>query len=720
MSLPTFLPARAVAERTLAMQGERAFPVAALWRAASFGATGGEPMTVRRAMALNAVLDACDLPLTPGELLVGSGLGRLAAEGPHDELAAAREVLSSIGGRHFGTHADHAAPDYASLLREGLNGMRSRALGAARATDARSGAEEAGRRAAFLRSVALAIEGLARHAARWAERCAREAAAGGAYSELLSTQAAMLRRLASEPPRTLHEAMQLMLLAHCAFQLDDRGAMALGRVDQYLYPFYEEDLAAGRVTPDGAQTLFDHLFAKLAHRGDIQNVCVGGLTPEGSDGTNALSFCCVRAAMRIGQPGANLTARVHRGTPPEFLRACGETIRTGIGFPALFNDDVQVPVLVEQGYPLEEARDYCFVGCIEVFIPGRQAPWADSRFNLLRCVDLALRGGRDGLTGEQAGPRTGAPASWPDLREAFLAQMRAGLRAHVDALNAMKREAEARADDLTSPLMSALTADCIERGLDVCAGGARHPANHGVAGMGIGSTADALMAAKRLVFEERRAPLERLIAALDDDWRADPMLRRAALDAPKYGNDDEQVDALASDVATAFGGELLGHRTPRGGRYWALMAANVQNVSSGREVGATPDGRRAREPLSDAASPAFGRDRQGPTAVARSVARLDYRLAPGGNVVNMKFHPSALAGEDGLAALAALVRTCFDLGGVQLQFNTTDRALLREAMEHPERHAGLVVRVSGFSAYFVGLERAVQEDILERTEHGFA
>jgi pyruvate-formate lyase len=194
--------------------------------------------------------------------------------------------------------------------------------------------------------------------------------------------------------------------------------------------------------------------------------------------------------------------------------------------------------------------------------------------------------------------------------------------------------------------------------------------------------------------------------------------RRRLIDLPKYGNDVAEVDEIAVSVARAFAEECLKHKTPRGGLYWGLMAANVQNVAAGREVGASPDGRLEFEPLSDAASPTFGRDVSGPTAVIHSISKLDYSLHPGGNVINMRFHSSALSGEEGLAALAALVRTCFDLGGIQLQFNTTGADVLREAMERPEDYSDLVVRVSGFSAYFTGLERAVQQDILARTEHG--
>ena len=689
----------------LAEQDRRTFPAWVVWKAQSFAETVGMPMTVRRAHALNAVLECCDLVWFPGERLLGSSLGRHTADGNQKDLEWARSILDPIGDRTFLTHADHAAPDYERLLAVGLPGLiadaeRSQELHA-----------DDPQRVAFLKSVVGALQGVQSHLRRW--------------SVCEAVTDTNLRRMADEladrAPATFHEALQLVILIHSVFQMDNRYAMALGRLDQYLHPFYQRDLHSGILTRDQAAGLIEHLFAKLADRGDIQNVCIGGLTPEGDDATNDLSHMCIEAVKRIARPGGNLTARIHRGTSMDFLRACADCMRGGSGFPAVYNDEIEVAALIKQGYAPEDARDYCFVGCIEAFIPGKQAPWADSRFNLLRCVDLAMRGGRDGLTGNQLGPATPLPRSWSDFWEAFVKQVRAGVDSHAARVCEAEREADARCHELTSPLLSALTADCLKRGLDVNAGGARYPANHGIAGMGIGSTADALAAIKRLVYDSGRYTLGDMVRMLDADFVGYEQDRMRLLrDPPKYGNDEGDVDAIAADAAEAFCRTVLRHRTPSGGRFWPLMAANIQNVSAGYEVGATPDGRKAREPVSDAASPSFGRDRHGPTAVIRSVAKLDYGLAPGGNVVNMKVHPSSVAGESGLNALAALIRTCFDLGGVQLQFNTVDRTVLMDAMEHPERHADLVVRVSGFSAYFTRLDPAVQADVLARTEHSLA
>ncbi len=692
----------------------RNFNRATLVRAASYRATQGEPMTIRRAKALNDILRQIELIHFPGEQLVGSSIGRLVPRTDilHQQWQQARPILQATAGRDFLSHNDHHAPDYAALLQQGIGGLTRQARESlARQSDPQ--------RRLFLESVWLALEGVREHLRRWANHLRCLAAAHPAHALLLGHLASMLHRLAEQPPVTFWEAVQLVWITHTILQCDERQAMALGRLDQYLWPFYQRDLVTRRITSEQAQTILDHLFAKLTGLGgDIQNIAIGGLTPEGQDATNDLSYMILEACKHVGKPGGNLTARIHAHTPQPFLLKCVEVIRTGMGYPAVVNDEVLVPSLLEQGYPLQDARDYCFVGCIETFIPGRMAPWADSRFNLLYCVNLVLFRGMDSLTGKQTGLDTGQPATWEDFLQAYLTQMRHKLREHIEQLNARTQPYQNKAAEFTSPLLSALTADCINRGLDINAGGARYPANHGVAAMGIGVTADALAAIKQFVYDENAFTLDRLRAMLQANFQGYEAPRHQLLRrAPKYGNNDPDVDAIAVEVTHAVGSECLQYRNPQNGRYWALLAANIQNVSAGLEVGASPDGRLSRQPLSDAASPTFGRDTHGPTAAIHSISKLPYRCCPGGNVINMKLHPSGLAGDSGLSALASLIRTCFDLGGVQLQFNTADRELLRRAMTQPEQHRDLVVRVSGFSAHFVTLDRAVQEDILERTQH---
>jgi formate C-acetyltransferase len=672
-------------------------------------------MTLRRAKALNAVLERCLLTSIPGELLIGVGnIGRRMPVHTLSEetIKADGEYLNTtIGSRRFAVHHDHHAPDYAKLIRVGFGGLKAEV----RASLPRQ--DEKGR--VFLESVWVALEGASAHLRRWGRHLESIAPSHPRYEALLLSQAARVDRLAEEPPAGFHDALQLVLLYHYMMQLDDRHAMAFGRMDQVLYPFYRADRDAGRLSDEQVQALFDHLFAKITVDGDVQNIALGGVTPEdGADATNELSYMILEACKRIGRAGGNCTARVHRNTPPAFLEKCAEVIRTGIGYPAVYNDDLQIAALIKQGYAPEDARNYCFVGCIEIFLQGKQAPWADSRLNPTYCLNLALFDGVDTLTGLPAGPQTGTTRDFEEFYQAFLTQCRHNARQAIADWNALQARYDDHAAEFTSPLLSALVADCIGRGRDVNDQGAVYPGNCGFGVMGIATMADSLAVIKKLVFDEQRFTLDQIRLFLRANFEGYEKERQILLrGAPKYGNDDDQVDQLAVRFVKDYASLFDAYRTPQGGRYWVLLASNVSNIWAGTRLGATPDGRLSQTPLSDAASPYFGRDRRGPTKTLLSVAKLPYEHCVGGNVVNMKLHPSSLEGRAGLKALSALVRTYFDLGGSELQFNTTDRKVLQDAMIHPEQHEDLVVRVSGFSATFVALDKTVQGDILARTEH---
>ena len=685
------------------------------WRAESFRATENLPMTMRRAMALNAVLEKCLLPVFPGELLIGVGnVGQRLPDNSisPETLKAAKEYLETIGARNFTSHSSHHAPDYAALTKLGFGGLKEKVRASMPEQD------ETGR--IFLESMLVALDGASSHMLRWSKHLTEIIPDHPEHAELLKTQANRMERLAEEAPAGFADALQLVLMYHYMMQLDLRGAMAFGRLDQYLYPFYQADLAAGRITDNEVQDLFDHFFAKITVDEDVQNIALGGVRPEdASDATNALSYMILEACKRIGQPGGNCTARIHKNTPMEFLKKCAEVIRTGVGYPSVFNDDVEIPALLRQGYDLADARDYCFVGCIEVFMQGKQAPWADSRLNPAWCLNLAIFNGIDSMTGKQEGLRTGD--EFPDFEafhNAFIEQCHHHLNRKIRELNEHQLKYDSRAMDFTSPLMSALVDACIDRGRDLNDGGAIYPGNFGFGVMGIASLADSLAALKKYVFDEPRFSFDKIKTMLKANFVGFEKERQLLLrGAPKYGNDDDYVDQIAVRFVHDFAKLFDDYRTPGGGHYWALMAANVQNVSGGAQVAATPDGRFAGTPLSDAASPSFGRDLLGPTATIRSVSKIPYNLCVGGNVVNMKLNPNSLEGDSGISSLAALIRTCFDLGGSELQFNTTDRKVLEDAIKNPETHAGLVVRVSGFSARFITLHQDVQKDILARTEH---
>jgi len=484
--------------------------------------------------------------------------------------------------------------------------------------------------------------------------------------------------------------------------------MALGRLDQYLWPFFKRDLAANRIAREQARELLCHLWSHIEEIGEVTNICIGGLTPDGADATNELSYLCLDSTRLVQSPSTNLSARFHDGSPADFHRACFGVIRTGVGFPAIFNDHVLLEGLEEIGIAPQVARDYCMVGCIETMLAGRQQAWSDSRFNMPLQLMTALND-----------LRTQADVTYEQVFEAFLAQMSKAIAQHAKDIN--HHIAAFPADRFPDPFLSALTRDCIGRARDINDGGAEFKRFHGICLMGLATTADSLAALKKLVFEERKVTLPRLMSALDADFRDDEPLRlMLERKAPKYGNDDESVDSIAVELVDWASRECLKHEILGGGRFVSAMAANISNIPAGREVGATPDGRRAFTPLSDAASPYFGRDVHGPTAFLNSVAKPDYHRVLTGSVINMRFDPAQFRSEDGARWFGALTKAFVKNRIPELQFNFTDNATLEAAQKEPQRYGNLVVRVSGFSAYFVYLDREVQKDIMRRRAHGSA
>jgi formate C-acetyltransferase len=514
------------------------------------------------------------------------------------------------------------------------------------------------------------------------------------------------RHVATEPPYTFREAVQLVAFTHLAFESEGRYAMALGRVDQYLWPFYCRDIESGCLTRDEALDLLCHLWVKLAENGGVQNICIGGQTPDGADATNELSYVCLEATKLVQSPYTNLSARFHDGTPDVFYRACFDVIRTGIGFPAIFNDHVLIPGLVEIGIPVEVARDHCMVGCIETMLPGRQQAWSDGRYNMALQLMSAMhkvRGRRD--------------LAYDALVDAFLDEMRSSLEDYCQDFNA--HIASYPPDRYPDPFLSALTQDCIGRARDVNDGGAEYPRMHGIAIMGLGTVSDSLAAVKTLVFEEQRVSYDALMEALDADFQGYEPLRQVLVNgAPKYGNDQDVVDDIAVFLVDWTSRECLRHEIAGGGWFVAAMAANTSNIPAGKEVGATPDGRRAFTPLSDAASPYFGRDVHGPTAFLNSVSKPDYHRVLTGSVINMKFEPEFFQGAEGEHVFVALMKVFVANRVQELQFNFTGNNALIDAQKNPELHRNLVVRVSGFSQYFVALSREVQDDVIRRRAHG--
>ncbi len=673
-----------------------------------------DPSVLARAYALRSLLTEHVKHVYDGDRIAGSIRGLLGPLDPATMEHAAR-VVNSYGRNTFATNADHFAPDYAGFLARGIRGVRQ-AIDDSRL---RHGAEQ--ERLLFLEAAEVAIDSLGLMIGQYAEAADRAAERTG--SAELRAVADACRAVCWEPPQTFRQALQLVWLTHVAFLYEGRYAMALGRLDQYLYPFYREDVRRGRLTPDEALDLMCHTLYKIGESrlfggDDVVNICIGGLTPTGEDATNELSDIILEAVCRCNIPGPNLSARIHAHTSPEFLDRCLRVIGTGLGYPALMNDEVNIPALQRHGYSLEDSRDYCMVGCIENFIPGKQPPWSDGRFNVPKYLELALNDGCDMRTGVQLGPHTG-PAESLDTMESFMAAFeRQAIYGAAEYMALFQNENNRyNRSRYAQPFLSCFCRCCIERARDINDGGALYPSVHGAACMGIATVADSLAALEQIVYRRGRLTAAQLRDALCADFAGAESLRQELLRAPKYGNDDEAVDRYARWYVVFCDRLFSRYRTWDGGAIYIGIASNINSIYAGREVAATPDGRRAGEPLSDAASPMYGMDRSGPTAVIRSVSKPDYRHASCGTVLNQKFGPDLFQSPERRGALLALIRTYFDQGGQEIQINAVGRQTLLQAQEDPESYRSLVVRVSGFSAYYVNLDREVQQDILNRTEH---
>ncbi|MBI4699750.1 MAG: glycyl-radical enzyme activating protein [Deltaproteobacteria bacterium] len=632
-----------------------------------------------------------------------------------DQLGAKRYLINETGG------ISHFVPDYRRLLALGTSGIAAQAQSA----EASTGDDE---KRTFYRAVTIACEGIEELAAPYA-RLAREQALGASAerrSELVRI-AEICERVPRLPARGLHEALQSLLFAQIALNLESLdNAVCPGRLDQLLYPYFRTDVAAGRLSTEEARELVGCFTVKMSeivpvfsrritrfHGGMFngQVVVVGGTDEHGADATNELTWIFLDAMDRLRMRQPNYHARVHRHSPPEYLGRLAAMLQDGSAAPSLMNDEVVVPMLVARGTALEHARDYSPVGCVEPAACGATFGSTDAALvNLPLCLERALGTAPGGARGRRAEEH----GSIEELVEAFARQVEHLVAELVEDLHAVER-ANARLHP--TPLTSALLRGCLESGRDASAGGAAYNGS-GVQAVGVADVADSLAAAGDVVYRRRICDLAALREALRRDFAGAEALRGHLLRAPKYGNGDAGADAVAARVMQIFAAALGRHRNTRGGEYWAGFYSVTAHRAFGETVGALPSGRLAGRPLASGLSPASGVERFGPTAALGSTARIGAgRFARNGVNVNLKLDAATLAGERGGRALDGLVRGYFAQGGMQLQVNVLDPALLVEARDHPGRHPWLLVRVSGYSAYFDDLSPAMKQEIIERTLH---
>lgn len=622
-------------------------------------------------------------------------------------LNYAKNIVSRFSERGFSTNKDHYAPDYEHILHVGLPGM----------IDEIDASLQVHRndpnKVVTLSAMKKTLCGFSEMIQKYMRQADALADSPDFDPQRLRFIADNCRAIVNGSPKTFGQALQLVWFCHTAFLMEGRYAMAFGRMDQYLYRFYKTDIDQGILTDEMVIELLENVFIRL--QDDVVNICIGGQNTQGECEVNPLSHCILRAVRNCNVPGPNLSLRYTQNTPDDFLDECLETIGTGLGYPAIMNDDVNIAALKKYGYAEEDVCNYSMVGCIENFITGKQPPWSDGRFDTPRFFDYVFNNGVS-ITNGSVGLNLcnlDEITSISDFMTIFEKQLAFGVDEYVFNFNAKNDSINQKF--FAEPFLSCFCRDCIGRGLDINCGGSIYPSVHGAALMGIGTVSDSLAAIEKVVFVDRAATLSELRDAMNANFEGYGELRQKLLEAPKYGNNDPFVDKYAVWFIDYLGSLFEKKKTRDGGGIYIAAAANVSNIHAGRIINATPDGRLRGEPLSDAASPTYGRDTRGATSTVNSVSKPDYTKVACGSVVNQKFSPSMFTPEK-RKKLMALIKTYFKKGGQELQINATLRETLIDAIEHPEKYQNLVVRVSGFSAFYVTLEKDVQLDILNRTQ----
>ena len=642
------------------------------------------------------------------ELIVGNRRSLFAKDVNPIVLEYSKNMVDIFKERWFDTNKDHFAPDYRHILSLGIPGLINEADRSL--LRHRNDPEKC----ETIKSMRLTLVGFSKMIENYAVAAEEALSIDGYDKSRLKGIIDTCRALINGKPSSFKEALQLVWFCHNAFLMEGRYAMALGRIDQYLYPFYKEDIEKGVITDDEVIELLENIFIKL--QDDVVNICIGGQNQQGECDVNSLSLCVLKAVGNCNVPGPNLSLRLTPNTPDEFLDECLKVIGTGLGYPAIMNDDINIAALKKYGYDDEDVYNYCMVGCIENFITGMQPPWSDDRFDTPRFFDFIFNNGIS-ETSRTVGLDTGSLEyikTMDDFMRTYEKQLAYGADEYFSKFNATN--ASLNQSFIPEPFLSCFCHDCIGRGLDINNGGAKYPSVHGAVVMGIGTVSDSLAAIEKVIFIDKEATLSELRDALNSNFEGYEELHKKLLSAPKYGNNDDFVDKYAVWFIDYLGSLFEKYHTYDGGRFYIAAAANVSSIYSGAQTNATPDGRKRGEPLSDAASPGYGRDTRGPTSTINSVSKPDYTKVACGTVVNQKYSPEMFS--DGKRSkLLALIRTLFKKGGQEVQINATSREILKKAMDNPDDYRDLVVRVSGFSAFYVTLGREVQLDILNRTQH---
>lgn len=631
---------------------------------------------------------------------------------PEEVTAATRTQIFSINQTDKGQ--GHIIIDYPRLLNSGLDNL------VAELVQLNDQAPDN----AFYQAALILLKAAQRHILRYAalaEKMAESCQDDTRKQELVRI-AHVSRHISGNKPQDFYQACQLFWYMNIILQYESNASsLSLGRFDQYMLPFYQHSLSHGE-SPGFLKELLESLWVKC---NDIvllrsassaryfagfptgYTILLGGLTETGRSAVNVLSFLCLDAYQNVCLPQPNLGVRVNELIDRPFLLKTAETIRMGTGIPQIFNDEVVVPAFLNRGVSLEDARDYAVVGCVELSIPGKTYGLHDiAMFNLLKVMELTLH--------ENKG---NAAMTYPELVEQIRQKISHYVRLMAQGSNICDI---GHRDWAPVPLLSSFIEGCLNSGKDITEGGARYNFS-GVQGIGIANLSDSLHALKGMVFDQQRLTFDELLASLKENFASEEgrAIRARLINRfEKYGNDVDEVDLISADLLRYYCKEVEQYRNPRGGQFTPGSYTVSAHVPLGAVVGATPDGRFAGEQLADGGlSPMLGQDHEGPTAVLKSVSKLDNTLLSNGTLLNVKFTPSTLEGQQGLNKLADFLGAFTRLKLQHIQFNVVNAEQLREAQKRPQDFAGLVVRVAGYSAFFVELSREIQDDIIGRTAH---
>ncbi|HEY46954.1 MAG TPA: glycyl radical protein [Anaerolineae bacterium] len=599
----------------------------------------------------------------------------------------------------------------------------------------------------FYQAAIIALNASIKFAARFASQARNQAAEeeDPRRKDELETIAQICDRIPENAPQSFHEALQMVYFCHLIMMIESNGhSFSFGRFDQYMYTFYQVDIDAGTLDPEEALELLSLFFIKLNTLNKVRpwdhtefgvgyplysNLMVGGIRPDGTDGTNELSYLCIQAVDQVQLPEPNFSVRYWEGSPRRLLAEAAKLIRKGFGMPSMFGDETVVKALGYIDIPEEVARDYASIGCVEVGIPGKWTHRATgmSYINMGKILELVLNNGFDPKTGirllsvnEGKDQQVGFN-SYDELFTTWKKFLKFYTDLAVESDRICDRSLQKHDKD---PFASTLVDDCLERGMTLKDGGATYDfISHST--VGPTTVGDSLTAIKKLVYDDKILTLGELKDAMAANWKGiqAQKIQKLARSAPKFGNDDDYVDKIVASVYESYLELLPEYRTERHGKGpigcgYTMSTSNISsNVPYGMDVGATPDGRFAGEPLNEGASICRGADREGPTAAVKSISKLPNSKMAGGQLLNMKFSPGLLKGNENLDKFVSFLEAFRQLNGFHVQFNVIDRDTLIDAMENPREYPNLMVRVAGYCALFTSLMPEVQEDIIKRTEY---